>query len=83
MLDKNDKFSNKISFYYFLFKRYLAYKIHFMKFKNNRYSQLLLQKNPGTSIKEIKEKINFMCETLAVKKPSVKEIYPDIYVINK
>ena len=50
-------------------------------YRKNNFSKLLLQKNPGTSIKEIEEKLKIMSSIINQNEPKVKEIYPDVYCI--
>ena len=46
-------------------------------------SKLLIQKNPGTSLKEVLERTERMANILKIKDLSIKELYPDVYCIEK
>jgi surface carbohydrate biosynthesis protein len=81
--NKEDKYTNIISFNYFKFKRYMINLIFFKRFKNSRMYKLLIQKNPGTSLKEVLERTERMTNILKIKDLSIKELYPDVYCIEK
>ena len=81
LIKRKDKYSNFFSLKYFYFKRFLINLYMKKGYKKNNFSKLLLQKNPGTSIKEIEEKLRIMSSIINQNKPKVKEIYPDVYCI--
>ena len=81
LIKRKDKYSNFFSLKYFYFKRFLINLYMKKGYKKNKFSKLLLQKNPGTSIKEIEEKLKIMSSIINQNKPKVKEIYPDVYCI--
>lgn len=81
ILKRKDKYYNFFALKYFYFKRFLINFYMKRRYKKNNFSKLLLQKNPGTSIKEIEEKLKIMSSVINQNKPKVREIYPDVYCI--
>lgn len=81
LMETKDKYSNYFSLKYFYIKRSLINLYMKRNYEKNKFSKLLLQKNPGTSIYEIKDKINQISSKNNIIVPKVKEIYPDVYCI--
>ncbi len=81
IFNKKDKFSNKISFFYFYLKIQIKNLIY--RSTNKNLNILSKQKNPGISYLEVKEKVNKIAHLAQVNNVICNELYPGLFLIKK